>query len=205
MMTYVNFKTALIAILMATSSFASSVPSEEDERARSTLVHVPMRAGDFNALPSDAMGYLVSCMPVYKLEEAQNFVLVCKYFHTHVVPRMRLSWKPKGGSIPTDGSFAQRSAPRIVILNLANNTTFTNDHLKGFTSLKDLDLDFNETITDEGLQGLTNLTHLDLTLNEIITDAAVKKLPKLMSLMLIANTSITSKGYAHLPNLEIFR
>ena len=226
-MTYFNFKAALIAIFAATSSFASSVPHEEGECDSSALARAPMSAGNLDALTSDVIGHVTSLMPIHTLEEAQDLVTVCKFFHAHVVPYMRLSWTPKEGSIPVGGKFAQSYASRIMMLDLSLTSTFQNTHLQGFenltilvlgsnktitderlqslTKLADLDLDLNETITDAALQNLTNLTHLDLGFNETITDEAVKKLPKLTSLMLIGNNIITPKGYVHLPNLEIFR
>jgi hypothetical protein len=202
MIIYVEFKTALIATLMATSAFASSVPSEEDERARSTLVHVPMSAGGFDALPSDAMGYLVSCMPVYKLEEAQNFVLVCKYFHTHVVPRMRLSWTPKRSVIPSRGSFAHLYAPRVVILDLSYDATFAHNHLQGFANLTSLDLAHNKTVTNKELMHLTNLTHLGIKSNHTVTNEGLKSLPNLTSLNLDSNHTVTDKDLTSLTNLR---
>lgn len=202
-MSYFNFKTALIATLMATSSFASDNPTAEDEHDRSTLTPTPMGAGDFDALAPKMMAYLGSCMPLGSLEEAQELVTVCKFFHASFVPYMWFSWTPKGSPIPTGGNFAQSYASRVVMLNLSHNRIFGDIHLYEFPNLTHLDLEANRAVTNGAIMRLTDLMTLNLHFNNRVTDIALQHLTNLTDLNLGSNLTVTKGALMHLTNLNV--
>jgi hypothetical protein len=200
-MTYLNIKTVLVATLMATSAFASSIPLEEESQGKIVPSQGPMGAGDFDLLTPDVMGYVASWMPE-TLESAQNLVTVCKYFHAYFVPHMSFAWTPMGSIVPTGGNFARAYAPRIVRLDLSYNKNFTDAFLQDFINLTCLNLMDNKIVTDEAVKNLTNLTDLSLGYNRVITEGTLKELTKLTSLDLFFNTTVTDEAVKNLTNLR---
>lgn len=224
-MRHFSFKLAISSTILASSAFASGVVMEDAEKEQTliTTQSPGFSGGHFHHLPKEMLVHLGSVMPVLRLEEAQELVTVCKFFHAYVVPQFFFSWTPKHSNIPMESPFVSGYASRFVLLDLSFNPTFGHEQLHLFSNLEDLDLRSNriiadksvgrltklrhlslcrnEQITDACLFNLTNLTYLDLGGNNIISNEAITGLTKLTHLNLWCNDKITDEPILKLPNL----
>lgn len=142
--------------------------------------------------------------------------LGCEYF---IVTLNALSLSPEHPIVN------KTSANTKFTLNDRETRRLRNNSLKGFTSLKKLNLDSNIRITDDGLRVLTNLealslrenfmiqgfglltmatlTSLNLAHNNAIMNQHLSPLINLTELNLESNTKITDEGFSGLKKLKI--